>query len=278
MKRGCLIFAHDGKIDYGSQAVLAASLVIKHLQVPVSLVADRATIKNVKEKFEVLPFDQIIEIDNNSTNSRTLSGEIVQFFNETRSLAYTVTPYDRTLIIDSDFLVFSDELNKYWNDPHDFLIAPGMLELQQDEIKPTKHRLNSNSIKQLWATNIMFSKTPEVKILFNLVDYIKEEYVYFSHLYEFDSRQYRNDFAFSIACFIMSGYQEDPWHGNLPVPLFYKDNDEILAVHETGQITFLVSKFKGNEYLLSKCQDQDVHIMNKRSLLIHLDKLLELSK
>lgn len=44
MKKGCLIFAHDGSIDYGSQAVLAAKLAIKHLGVPVSLVTDADTL------------------------------------------------------------------------------------------------------------------------------------------------------------------------------------------------------------------------------------------
>jgi hypothetical protein len=265
-------------MDYGSQAVLAASLVVKHLNVPVSLVADITTINNVKSKFKVLPFDQLIEITNDSTNQRVLAGEKLPFFNGSRSLAYSITPYDRTLVIDSDFLVFSDTLGKFWDDPHDFLITPGMMELQQETHSYTDYRISPNSIRQLWATNIMFSKTPEVEILFNLVNYIKEEYSYFSQLYEFDSRQFRNDFAFSIACFTMNGFPEDMWHGELPVPLFYRDTDEILKVDNDGSLVFLLKRLSGDDYALTKCQGQDVHIMNKRSLLANLDKLLELSK
>lgn len=277
MKKGCLIFAHDGDIDYGSQAVLAASLVNKNLEVPVSLAADKLTIGNIKSKFSTLPFDQIIEVENSSTNFRNLSNERVEFKNNSRSRAFDITPYDRTLLIDSDFLVLSNHLNKYWDNKYDFLITPGMLELQQDKVKPKEYRLSQNSIKMVWATNIMFSKTPEVKMLFDLVDFVKQEYSYFSQLYEFDPYPYRNDFAFSIACFIMAGFPNTPWHGELPVPLFYRDTDEILTV-ENNEINFLLKNINGNDYILSKCRDQDVHIMNKRTILENLDKLLELAQ
>lgn len=278
MSNGCLLFAHDGKLDYGSQAVLAAKLATKHLKVPVSLVTDEQTLSNIKNKFSELPFDKIILVERpEATNLRKMSGVsgTIEFINSNRSSAWDLTPYDRTLIIDTDFLIFSDALNKYWDYPSDFLITPGMLELQEEYIKPTDHKLSETSIRLLWATNIMFSKTEETKLIFDLVSYVKQEYTYFSHLYEFANYQYRNDYAFSIACHILSSHGLDPVHSELPVPLFFIDTDEIVDVKDNGQINFLVKTRKGN-HILTKTVNQDVHIMNKKNLVDNIDKLMGL--
>jgi hypothetical protein len=310
MTQGCLIFAHDGTIDYGSQAVLAARLVIKHLGMPVSLVTDKDTIKNINKNFKKTPFDQIIEIPApESKNTRLLTDhaaivsnlaarlaieqyglpadqlpmkpvkEVVSFINDSRVLAYDLTPYDRTLVIDSDYLIFSDHLNRYWDWAQDFLICPGMLYIQENNIGPKDFQINPYTINQLWATTFMFSKTADTKIFFNLLKYIQEEYEYFAALYNFDPGQYRNDFAFSVACHIIGGHGVDKWHGELPIPLMLTDADRIVDIKSTGEIVFLLGDTaQHGDYLLSKSYQQDIHLMNKRDILANLDKLMELAE
>jgi hypothetical protein len=131
----------------------------------------------------------------------------------------------------------------------------------------------------LWATNIMFTRNDNVKIFFDLLKYIKEEYWnYFANLYDFNSNQFRNDFAFSIACHIMSSHGAGQWHGELPVPLIFADSDVIIDVKDNGQLTFLLGdKDRPNDYLLAKSHNQDVHILNKRNILANLDKLRKLA-
>jgi hypothetical protein len=271
MKCGCLLFAHDGSIDYGSQAVLAARLAIKHLQVPVSLVSDAGTISAIKANFDQLPFEHIIEVPKpDTTNKRTLGSETLDFINGNRNTAWVLTPYERTLIIDTDFLIFSDKLNQYWKLPEDFLICGGMINFRE----PEEYLVSKYSIPMLWATNIMFSKTAETKILFDLVDYIKQEYKYFAGLYEFDDKQYRNDFAFSVACHILSAYGLDDWHGLLPSPILYKDTDHLIKI-DKDHFVFLL---EGHRKYLMKSQGQDIHMMNKRDILNNLDSLLELAQ
>ena len=279
MTRGCVIFAHNGDIDYGSQAVLSAKLAIKYLKVPVSLISDAQTILDTQSKFGVLPFDRIIEVPAPiKNNQRRLNGEIKEFNNGNRSSVWNLTPYDRTLVIDSDFLIFSDELSKYWDDPCEFLITPGMMNLQESTIAATEYPISPYSINMLWATNIMFTKNSSTKILFDLVEYIRQEYRYYAELYDFDRSQYRNDFAFSIACHIMSAHGLDQWQGDLPIPLFFLDTAEIIDIKENGQITFLSKDLtKLNNYLVIRSKDQDVHIMNKQSILDNIDRLLELA-
>lgn len=318
MNKGCLIFAHDGDVDYGSQAVLAAELAQQHLGVPVSLAADAKTITNVNKNFTQLPFDHVIEIARPKVNNKRFlvnhdvvdanlaivrlksmiesadikqiktlekfvnlppEKETVDFINDSRVLAYDITPYDRTLLIDADFLIFSNQLNKYWDLPYDFLISPGMLELQQNSMAPCDYELNPYSIRQLWATTVMFTKSEETRIFFNLLQHVRDEYKYYSHLYDFDQRQYRNDFTFSIACHIMGHHGAAPWHGELPVPLMFTDADSIIDIKPTGEITFVISDLvRPHDYLLAKTQGQDVHVMNKRDILQHLDQLRELAR
>jgi hypothetical protein len=284
MNKGCLIFAHNGTIDYGSQAVLAAKLANKHLGVPVSIVTDAETVADLHSKFETLPFDQIIIIDKPTvtnyrylTNGITDQRHLLEFNNGNRNSAYELTPYDRTLLIDSDFLIFSDTLNQYWDDPKDFLITPGMFNPHEGKFGPKDYFLNPVTINMLWATNIMFSKTPEVKILFELIDHIREEYVYYSNLYEFSSDKFRNDFAFSVACHIMGAHGLDPWHGELPVPILYDDCSEFLTINQ-DQLTFISKdQTRLDTYLLTLCKGRDVHVLNKFSILENLEKLLELA-
>jgi hypothetical protein len=73
----------------------------------------------------------------------------------------------------------------------------------------------------------------------------------------------------------MSGHGVDPWHKELPVPLFFDDRCEILKIKDNGDIIFLAEK--QDSYILSRSCQQDVHIMNKSSLLNNLDQLLKLA-
>lgn len=276
MTRGCLIYAHDGDIDYGSQAVLAAKLAIKHLKVPVSLITDKLTFNNLQHNFSVLPFDTIIQIDLPITNNkRKLEGKTIDFINTNRASAWELTPYDKTLVIDSDFLIFSDILNNYWTTQFDFLISPGMTDLSDSIKELSDYQINPYTIDMLWATNIMFTKTAETKIFFDLVEHIKSEYHYYAGIYQFYPHQYRNDYAFSVACHIMSAHGLEKWHGDLPVPLLFKDTDSIVDVKLNGQLTFLIDDL--TTYYVARSIGQDVHVMNKNSLLDNLGQLMELA-
>lgn len=273
MTQGCLLFAHNGAIDYGSQAVLAARLAIKHLGVPVSLVTDQATLDSISLP---LPFDKIILTPKpNTTNWRYLSNgdtsESVEFINSNRASAYDLTPYDRTLLIDTDFLILSNTLNKYWNDASDFLITDRMIDLTYLGQAQTDYVISPYSINMLWATNIMFTKNHNTQLIFDMVEHVKDNYLYYSRLYDFSPIQYRNDFAFSIACHTLGNY------GILPSPIFIRDVDLLVKIDKT-QLLFLLKDYnKQDNYLLLKTQGQDIHFMNKRNLLDNLDSLLELA-
>lgn len=286
MKKGILIFAHNNRnVDYALMSIVSASLAKKHLNVPVSLVTDPSTIEWMKESkiFDKAKevFENIIEVDRPETsNQRKLhdgSNElVVPFVNSNRSLAWELTPYDRTLLIDSDYFIFSDRLGEYWDVDEDVLISRAMNDIYDEKRKGYHDRyISDTGIRLLWATTVMFTKNEKAKTFFELVDHIRENYRYYGDLFQFDTKVYRNDIAFSIADHILNGFETDDSRC-LPPVLTTIDKDILYSVDKTGKLTFLVTPMLDATYCAVALRDTDIHIMNKQSITRNIENLLEL--
>ena len=283
MNCGVLIFAHNSRdVDYALMSIVAGSLAKYHLNVPVSLITDQSTIDWLKEsnrypQAETL-FDQIIIVDRPSTdNSRRLNDGVesktVPFINANRSSAWDLTPYDRTLLIDSDYLIFSSTLSEYWNYESSFMISSAMNDLRGDRKGVLDSWVSDEGIPLYWATNIMFTKNQESKLYFDLVKSIKENYQIYAEIYRFDSRIYRNDIAFSIAKHIVEGFITLPTN-NLPPILTAQDKDLIAAVRKSG-LTMLIQDTLSNNMILGDFSNRDIHVMNKQAIVRSATYLLE---
>jgi hypothetical protein len=286
MNRGALIFAHNNRnIDYALIALISGSLVKKNLQVPVSLVTDSSTITWMKESgrydHAVAVFDKIITVPKPITNnSRRLNdganGEVVPFVNTNRASVWDLTPYDRTLLLDSDFLIFSDKLNEYWDVDEDILIADAMNDVyDQSRVGYHDRYVSDTGIHLYWATTVMFTKNQRAKSFFDLVEFIRVNYQYYGDLFRFDTRQYRNDIAFSVAKHIIDGFETDTAM-TLPSLLTILDRDILHSVDENGKLTFLVTPMANSNYCAIAMKNTDLHIMNKQSIIRNADSLLRL--
>ena len=282
MNKGVLIIAHNSRsVDYAKTAIIAGGLAKKNLQVSVSLITDNSTVDWMKTSGTYddacLVFEHIIITDRPLPgNYRILhdgaEADTVPFINSTRSSAYDLTPYDRTLLIDSDFLIMSSRLNAYWNSDSSVLIADSMNDIKGDRIGVLDKWVSETGVHLYWATTVMFSKNKESKLFFKLVEFIKENYNYYSDLYRFDNRQYRNDISFSVAVHILNGFEKN--NISLP-PIFTVQGKDVLErVGKTKDLKILINE--NNEFYLSSVKDTDVHIMNKQSLIRHYDALKEL--
>ncbi|NBP58834.1 hypothetical protein EBU71_20275, partial [bacterium] len=260
--------------------------VKKNLQIPVSLITDESTVSWMKEDgtwdLSEKIFDKIILTERPKTeNYRNLNDgnehDNVPFVNSNRYSVWNLTPYDRTLLIDSDFLIFSDTLNQYWDVDSDILISTAINDIyDQKRLGYHDRYISDTGIHLYWATTVMFSKSEYSKTFFNLVDQIRENYQYYSDLFRFDSRQYRNDIAFSVAKHILDGYETDITLG-LPPILSILDKDILLDVSTEGKLTMLISPNLDSNYIAASANNLDIHIMNKQSLIRQSDKLLELA-
>ncbi len=285
MKKGVLLFAHNNReVDYALLSIISGGLAKKYLNVPVSLVTDTETkewmkTSGVLEKAEQV-FDKIIltkRIDNN--NLRKLNdgsqSKLIPFLNATRYQAYDLTPYDRTLLIDSDFLIFSDRLSEYWDHRASVLIGHSVNDIVGDRIGYLDKTVSETGPHLYWATTVMFSKDKEAETFFKLLETISNEYEVFGDLYRFNIKQFRNDIVFSVAKHIMDGFNIDDCD-SLPPLLTVQDRDMLIKV-TNSKLHFLINNSQAPDtYFVSSIKDIDVHVMNKQSIVRHSKELMEL--
>ena len=99
--RGVIIFAFNTeKTSYVTIAVRCARIVKHTTGLPVTLVTEYET--------NAIGFDNIVYVDNTLKNYKV--GELGSWRNGDRWRAYELSPYDETLLIDSDFLLLDQNL------------------------------------------------------------------------------------------------------------------------------------------------------------------------
>lgn len=285
MNKGILIFAHNNpQIDYGLMAIISGGLAKKNLNVPVSLVTDKWTIawlkeSNMYDKAESI-FDKIIEVEKPVTkNYRKLhdgfNSQTVPFENSNRYSVWDLSPYDKTLMIDSDYLIFSNSLNEYWEVDAPVMMGHSMNDITGERAGILDNRVSETGIHMFWATTVMFDKSPESQFFFKLVDFVKDNYRYYADLFRFNPKQFRNDIAFSIAKHIMNGFETEFVYTLPPVFTIF-DKDMLLEV-DNNQLLFLIDKpLDCGNFWAGTTAGVDVHVINKQSIIRNKDKLLEL--
>jgi hypothetical protein len=268
MTHGALIFAHNNSaVDYISLAVFCANQIKKHLGIPVSLVTDIAYVDLEKT------FDKVITIDNVGTQTKkffdgTMSSKNLEWRNFSRYQAYELTPYDKTLVVDSDYIINSSVLKGAFLNDHSFQIYQHSFDLAGWRDTSSFERLNQYSIPFYWATAFVFTKDKVNESFFTLIQHIKENWAYYKLLYSIETKAFRNDFAFSIAIHIMNSQIDADFAMPLPGNMTYILDRDFLVKLAEDKMQFLVEK-EGHhgEYTLAKTTGLDVHVMNKESLL-----------
>ncbi len=277
MTTGAIIFAQNTVgVDYVKLALFAAKRVKEHLKIPVSLATDSFDwLKFYPEHTEV--FDKIIPITGNTNQLKkfydgTLAFKTAEWKNLTRFKACDITPYDRTLVLDSDYIINSNTLAKALDNNYSFQIFRKSFDLALDRNDKTFERINQYSIPFYWGTVFIFEKTASTRSLFDLIEYIKDNWEYFRFIYKIETPTFRNDFAFSIAIHIMNGKTEGDFAQELPGLMTYTLDRDILVEMKNNKMKFLVEKahYPG-EYTLVSTNATDVHVMNKQSLTRFID-------
>ena len=116
--KGVVLFAFNtDTVDYVTIADNCAKLIAKNLKLPVTLVTDSAA----SPKFS---YDRVIAVDYHGANQRTdvVTRKQVQWKNFGRYTVYEHSPYDHTLMLDTDYLVLDDSLLKLFDQDYDYRI------------------------------------------------------------------------------------------------------------------------------------------------------------
>ena len=265
MTSGVLVFAYNNeKINYVEQAKTLASRVSKYLNLPTTLVTDVPIDRGV--------FDEVIVLEHKISNTKNYNNgatktEKLKFINDNRVRSFDISPYDQTLLLDSDFILADDKFKHCFNSAYNFMIYKDAYDLAGHRDYREFDNISDSSIEFYWATCVYFTKTPTNKIFFDLLKHIQENYQHYRQVYQIQTPVYRNDHAFSIAIHMMNGFEKSNFANTMPGKLFYTTDRDLVYKIEDDKFWFLLQKEK-DLYETMPCYfcGNSVHIMNKFSL------------
>lgn len=275
MTKGVVLFAQNNhSLDYIKQAIFCAKKIKKHLNLPVAIATDNADYLTENYPYYEKYIDYVIELDWKECKQKrimrdgTMSDRDLEWRNHDRGTVYDITPFDETLVMDTDFIVGNDIFLNAFDAPDDFLLYRHVTDLNHDrEGQELFDKISDRSVDMYWATVFYFKKTARNKVLFDLINHIKENWLYYRLVYQIPDITYRNDFSFSIAIHILNGHQVSNWPKTMPGNLWFTTDADILVKLKDESYTFLIDKkdWKGH-YNINHVSDVNIHIMNKFSL------------
>tara|TARA_X000001382_G_scaffold112489_1_gene89768 strand:- start:29 stop:793 length:765 start_codon:yes stop_codon:yes gene_type:complete len=245
-----ILYSESAQLDYKSLSETCARLAEKHLNVPST----------------------IVKLEPEQRNFRTFrypNGELegTEWNNIGRYNAYDLSPYDETILLDSDYIVQSDTLANYFGSDHDFICHNCSWDVTGNDVFRHDRFISQNWFEMRWATVIYFRKTEHAKRIFDAWRMIYENYEYYAELFGFTKRPFRNDFAMSIAHQICNGYANSGTF-NYALPAL-SSSDSVLDYNDGRWL--LKYQYKESHNVLR--YTGDLHVMNKHSLLEVADKL-----
>ena len=262
MTQGVLLFATDTDTrSYTDMARYCAHRITQHLQLPVTLVTDGDITDTI--------FDSVIQVDTVDSQRRNIgnTGVSETWKNFNRWSAYELSPYDTTILLDSDYICSSPQLLKLLDFKQDFMCHRRRMYIGKQVM--TNHvELFGNNIEMWWATVIKFNRSNEARCVFNMMRMIQENYEHYARLYRFKTSPFRNDYALSIALNTVYGHSippeiEIPWKlMNVEFTTDIKQRDA------TGwQLEFdrYVDGAATRRFKITT-HEQDLHMLNKDAL------------
>jgi hypothetical protein len=243
MKTGALIFARNNEhIDYEAMARWSARNIERHLGIPTHIVTDDST---------------------PSTNTRHFTDVgMVTWHNLNRMDAYRISPWDRTLVLDADYVVASNQLKSLLTVDQDFLAHRRAYDVTGCNNFEGLNSFGNNRMPMWWATVMMFRRSRHAELIFDSMQMIRDNWTHYRNLYKNTNTTYRNDHALSIALGIVNGHVLTP--AGIPWALASLTPDHKLTQLEQDRyrVDFVNSENKSRWIELR----QDFHAMGKQAL------------
>jgi hypothetical protein len=195
MTTGALIFARNNEqIDYVAMAHWSAKNIERHLRIPTHIVTDNAS--------------------NTNTRHFTDVGNVT-WHNHNRMDAYRLSPWDRTLVLDADYVVASDQLLTVLEADQDFLAHKQAYDVTGLNTFDDLNWFGAHRMPMSWATVMMFRRSQHAELIFDVMQMVRDNWTHYRNLYKNTKASYRNDHALSIALNLVNGntqhYPYIPW-------------------------------------------------------------------
>jgi hypothetical protein len=156
--KGVLLIAkNNGTVDYAKQAIFSAKRIKQYLDVPVSVITDSTDYLLQIAGDDLFDFVIPIEYNPDVANMRhyfdgTLSNRQLSFKNNERAKAYHMSPYNETLLLDTDYIICSDLLANCFGAAYEIMAFKESEDLAGFRDTSEFIRTNDYGIDFWWAT------------------------------------------------------------------------------------------------------------------------------
>jgi hypothetical protein len=280
MSRGICFFAYNNEqIDYVKLALFAALRAKHHLGLPVCLITDQGgwdwlnqsqDSKKIRSAFD----DLVITDDEIKTNVRSHFDSPwtefrAQFSNSNKHKVFEYSPYDKTILLDIDYIVKTDYLLHAFDSYTGVSMFDNAISLTNQLPHRNEQWLFDIGIKMWWSTVIYFDKSDVSKMFFDLWEHVAENYSFYQYLYNFPGTLFRTDYCVSIACHILNGMQDNDMinnFGGIPMQNLSQKDDIIEAKNVDSWVCLGNNQREPWKNLMVRHENYDLHVMNKRAL------------
>ena len=261
MSKGILVHAFNNEsINYVKQPESLALRAREYLDLPVSIVTD-TEVSDVFDKVIKVELDSFTQkVYNNGHTAQPLS-----FKNTARADSFTNSPYDETLILDTDIIICDDTFKHCFAQQNDLLLYKDAYDLAQTRDYKEFDTISETGVDFYWATCVYFRKTKANKVFFDLVKHVSDNWAHYRMAYQITQATFRNDFAFSIAVHIMNNHSEGDLVSPMPGKLYYTLDQDVVVDIQDNKITFLVDD-GASKFTPLITTGMTIHAMNKFSL------------
>ena len=263
MTTGALIFAFNNEAtDYVRMAAWSAENIRRHLNIPVAVVTDADPADS-----RLKGFDQVIHAKPDTGGTRWFEdyAATVSWHNAGRVNAYDLTPWDRTLVLDADYVVASSDLKLILEYNTDFVCHRSAVNFNTGHPLKGLNVFGRHDMPMWWATVMLFRKSNTARYIFDCMQMIRNNWEHYRALYGIDKKTYRNDFALSIALGIVSGHTGKVAEISWPLLTVMPDNVLTKIDHETDSYNIAYHDLDNRPKYI-RWHGTDFHAMGKQHL------------
>jgi hypothetical protein len=159
MTTGALIFARNNEhTDYVAMAQWSARNIERHLGIPTHIITDDSRTDSGTRHF----------VDTGT----------VAWHNTNRMDVYRLSPWDRTLVLDADYVVASDQLRGVLECEQDFLAHRWSYDVTGCNTFQGLNYFGDVRMPQWWATVMVFNKSSQAELIFDTMVMIRDNWTH----------------------------------------------------------------------------------------------------
>lgn len=254
---GVLLFSFNNEaIRYDKLAKECVRRITKFLDLPVTVVTDK-----------VIPGLDCILTESPNSNSRHYPDydKNLKFLNGARVNAYDLSPFEKTLVIDTDYLIQSNLLLRGFDTQSGVKMSRQASNIDLSPMPSDMAVLGDSGLRMYWATVLYFDRSAESSLFFFHWKTILDNWQFYVDYFRLLGPLVRNDFAVTLALHKLF------WKSGIPsrvdLDLVLQTLPATWSINSLDPLTISSSSTKKPIRLLPI----DVHVLNKKSILECID-------